>query len=70
VGYLGRCLTWRLKLDQNQRKGNDMHSKRNKGGHTFDQYPSGIPNYDPMGNFTFCKCGLKEYDWNCKWRWS
>jgi hypothetical protein len=47
-----------------------MHSKRNKGGHTFDQYPSGIPDYDPMGNFTFCKCGLKEYDWNCKWRWS
>jgi hypothetical protein len=48
-----------------------MHSKTNKGGHTFDQNPSGRPrDDDPMGIAQFCKCGLKEYDWNCKWRWS
>ena len=50
----------------------EMHSKRNKGGHTFDQSLVKLVSYlsDPMGHFHFCKCGLKQYDWNCKWRWS
>ena len=53
------------------------HTKRNKGGHEFLpwDYRRGWGEGrqladDPMGVSQFCKCGLRLYDWRCKWLWS
>ena len=47
------------------------HLKRNKRGHNFQWDGKGKPpEIDQMGIAQVCECGLRLWDWNCKWLWS